>query len=482
MNLNVFNEIEEKYNLNELNINGYYYWNYLRKEVFVSCAKKKNNLGNAHSNRKINLVQKIRNVKGKIVNILFGKKMKEEDCSILVLNHPRRVLVDDLYECIYTDEIVDNLTQTVVLEEAYQDKHYKPARTKNIFYTDILDIYIYIYSSFYRFFKSKRFKNIKEIMVESIREPIADLNRLYEINIESKQFENSLIYGYCSYIAEKRYFNRIITKLNPKIILEVVSYGRKSMVINEIAFEKGIPTVELQHGTIGKAHISYNYPSGKKIKQFPEYIFLFSDYWKSKAKFPIKEEKRIAVGYPFLDRMSGKKWELHTGDNKIKILFLSSGPIGSMLANVAVELSERLNMDEYSIIYKLHPGEYAIWKEKYKNLITKKITVIDNNRTNLYELFATSNIQVSGYDSTTVFEGLYFELPTFILDYCVSEEINELCEIGIANYFNTAAELYESIKNINKKKMTNKICLWKQNGLKNVIEEIDKILNSKNNS
>ena len=74
-----------------------------------------------------------------------------------------------------------------------------------------------------------------------------------------------MIFGYYMYKAESRYYRRIINTLQPKVILEVVSYNRKCMVINEIANEMKITTVELQHGTIGKEHIAYNYPGGYKI-------------------------------------------------------------------------------------------------------------------------------------------------------------------------------------------------------------------------
>lgn len=84
--------------------------------------------------------------------------------------------------------------------------------------------------------------------------------------------------------------------------MEVVSYSRRCMVVNEIAEEMDIPTVELQHGTMGEEHGAYNFPEGYKIKQFPKYVFLFSEYWINKASIPISQENRKIVGFPYLEK------------------------------------------------------------------------------------------------------------------------------------------------------------------------------------
>lgn len=52
---------------------------------------------------------------------------------------------------------------------------------------------------------------------------------------------------------------RIIKSISPKVIVEVVGYETNKMIINEIAHEMGISTIELQHGVIGRGHIAYNY-------------------------------------------------------------------------------------------------------------------------------------------------------------------------------------------------------------------------------
>lgn len=476
MELDPFLQIEKKYDLVNANVDGYYFWIYLRASLEWCYVKNQNKLDEDHEQSKIGFSGKLRQIWEKAKNVVAKSRIPSIKGGILILNHPRRVLVDDVYECVYTEDLAEKLENCVVLEEPYQGIHYRPIRTNNIVYTDITELYSFLYCSIQKFLFPKQYKKNINLMLDAIYEPIMELNKAYRVNISPYQFENELIFGLCMYKVEKNYYKRIIYKLHPKAIVEVVSYDRKCMVVNEVAADMGIPTIELQHGTIGEEHIAYNYPRGWKLKQFPQYLFLFSEYWRDKAIFPIEEENRIAVGYPYLEKMADKFSNREKNTTKKNILFLSSGPIGNKLADIAVGLKKILNEKEYHIIFKLHPGEYEIWKDRYSVLQKSKIEVIDNNKTNLYELYAISDIQVSGFNSTTVFEGLYFPLQTYILDYCVSKEIASLCLNGIAEYFSTAQELAELIMKNCDKQVKGNSNFWKKDSLQNMLEKLKDIV------
>ena len=252
------------------------------------------------------------------------------------------------------------------------------------------------------------------------------------------------------------------------------------MVVNEIADEMGIPTIELQHGTMGEEHTAYNYPENWRVKQFPKYLFLFSEYWKYKSSFPIREENRIVVGFPYLERMKKKFTKSRKNKDHKNILFLSSGPIGYRLVKIAIELQKTLDMENYHIIYKLHPGEYETWRERYPELPRTAIEVIDNNKTNLYELFSISDIQVSGFGSTVVFEGLSFSLQTYVLDYYASKELSELCINGNAVFFETAEDLAQKITGHENTLSVRSKKFWAENSIQNMLSELDDIMNRKN--
>lgn len=478
MNLKAFNEIEDKYSLPDLELEGYNFWNYIRKELGWKIQQEYTQVSPVQSMGKVEFKKKIIRAAKTIENIVLRGMVRKRKCDLLVLNHERRVWVDDVYQCIYTDDIVNQYDDVVVLEAPYHGEHYTPIMTKNIKYTDMVEFYAKWFCVFNSLIHPNKFSKYKQLISNLLEQPIHELNEKYHTKVELEKIVNDIIYGFFMYKVEKKYYRYLISKFNPRIIIEVVGYSRKCMVVNEIALERDIPTIEFQHGMMGEEHFAYNYPRGYKIKQFPQFIFLFGDYWKTKSKFPIANDHIISVGYPYMDKMVSRYKIESCYRDKINILFLSTGPIGLELSDMAIELNNRLDSDKYSIVFKLHPAEYATWKERYPRLYASGIEVIDNNKQNLYQLFATSNIQISGLGSTTIFEGLYFSLTTFILGHGMMKEFKELCNQGLAYEFNSVYDLYNMILNLENRDLSSKaeLNLWKKDGLRNMKNEIDEML------
>ena len=177
--------------------------------------------------------------------------------------------------------------------------------------------------------------------------------------------------------------------------------------LNEVSKMCGIKTVELQHGIINREHIAYNYPSCVSVNQFPDYFFVWSDFWKNRVKCPILENRIIATGFPYLEKQIRKyaKKRIQKSEKKV-VLFLSQGNIGRHLAQIAIGVYKVLDRNKYHIIFKLHPDEFVSWKNQFPELAEcSDIEIIDNGKQNLYELFAKSDVQV-GCFSTAIYEGL----------------------------------------------------------------------------
>lgn len=250
------------------------------------------------------------------------------------------------------------------------------------------------------------------------------------------------------------------------------------MVVNELAAERGIPTIELQHGVTGKEHTAYNYPKDTMVRQFPQYFFTFSSYWCTEARYPIPGDHCRAVGFPYLERNAVKYLGIEK-DTKRVILFISQKPIGKELSDIAVTLNQKIDGNVYRIIYKLHPGEYDDWKNDYPDLEQSGIEVIDNYKTELYYLFAISTYQVGALSSTAIFEGLYFGLQTFIYSKKAVSFLLSLCEQGFAGAFGSTEELYRMIcEDVAASGKT--AVFWKENALENMKNEIEKIMSSGN--
>jgi len=182
---------------------------------------------------------------------------------------------------------------------------------------------------------------------------------------------------------------------------------------------------------------------------FPDYFFAFGEHFCSLAAYPIPRENVRSVGYPYLEaslkRFDEAAFRSSTQRNGSQecVLFLSQGTVGEQLSKLAVALQ---NHDSFAgeIIYKHHPREYESWKDHYPWLVDTDLTVVDTDTPSLYELFDTATAQVGVY-STTLYEGLAFDLQTFLLDMDRIEFVQDIVDEGWAVVVKSADELAEEL-------------------------------------
>ena len=476
MNCDFFYEVEKKYNLFEKEYNGFEFGVYMRRPITWKLQKMVDNIGEAHYTKKTNRFENLFLLLRQFKYVLQNGKVPRRKCDVLFVSHPRRVYNGETYECIYTDILAEKFENAITLEKHYQGMHYEPAKSKEIIYMDVVDIKIQFSSIYKSLFCQKEIKQLKQFFEAQVSEAVKELNQHYKTDISIDNITMELVYMYCSYRVLSKYFEKLLKKTNPRAIVEVVSYSMEWQVLNEIASDMKIPTVELQHGIINKNHVAYNYPLGRKIKQFPQNIFLFSDFWKEGVQYPVSKEHIFATGNPHLERQEIKyKGIKEKLDNKTRILFLSSGPIGTLLADTAVGVYDILSEAEYEIIYKLHPGEFSVWEEKYPQLVNSRIKVISDNKTDLYQLFCQSDILISGFNSTTIFAGMYYGLRTYVADYRLIDEIRNLESKNYLRVFKTIEELCDMIK-MQRNMPQEETSLWKKDALNNVMRELKEIM------
>lgn len=468
-------QTESKYNLPEISLNGFDYWIYFRRNIMWELISKKNHYGEAHRQADVSKKQKIKLRAGMIRNALFCHRVGLKDADALILNHERRVWNGQCYECIYTDMLADRLGGTVTLERPYQQQHFTPASTPCLFYTDWIEVKASLFLYMYKYVFKKEYCRVMEHVGRDIKAACDELAGFLQISCDVKQFAAMIADGYFIYQAKKKALNRVLDRYNPKVIVEVVSYNMDCMIINELAAQRGIPTVELQHGIADQEHLAYNYAQGVSVRQFPKYFFAFSDFWCHEARFPIPVQNRKAIGFPHLETRA-EEFAGFPKDEKRIILFISQGPIGKELSEIAVALNELIDRRVYRIIYKLHPGEYEGWDKKYERLAESGIEVVDNNKTDLYQLFAVSRCQVGGYGSTATLEGMYFKLPSYIYEKQASGWLLSLCRQKLAWKFSTAGELWELISSDEDREAVSQK-FWKKHALENMVREIRNIMN-----
>ena len=477
-----FIKFEYEEDLFNKEIQGVKFWHYIRFSIYNEILRKKYDVGQAHSN--LSGKKFVSRVWYKIMQIpdfiLKNPLYRLNQKDILVLNHQRRVKNGNYYDCLYTDELLENIKNSYyVFEEPYLEKHFRPIRTKNIRYFD--------YINFIKATKKRFFKFINPIFGKLCTNDINEifllfnaLNKAFSVNFdkdkEIKNVENLIL----NYKISKKYYEKILNKIKPKIIIEVVSYGFDRLLFNELAKKRGIKIVELQHGTMGKYHIAYNFYKKLELDTFPEYIFLFGEYWKNNTRFPLEKENLIVTGFPYFEsRLKELTINNRKSSKKENILFISQGTVGKELSRLAINLNNLIDRKKYNIIYKLHPGEYDRWKNEYPWLKESNIRVIDNNKNDIYYYFSKCNFQI-GTSSTAILEGLGFNLKTFIYKVYGYKYMKDLYENNYAKLVVSAEEIVEGLDS-NKNNIENKEFFWKSNSVKNIINIINNINNILNN-
>ena len=474
-NIEIFNEIEKKYNLYEDTIEECNYWMYSRFDIWNYILSVQNHSLGKTQNQPEGIKSKLKTGIELIKTMIFGRKIQKRDIDIVFLIHERKVMIDGVYECKYTEEIRSFYDNSYAFERLYERGHLKPTNTKNLIYLDKVALQGKLYYCG-RFFLRQRYRELIKIIEQKIVLPVKELEEYFQISFDIEYIVQVIAKQVLIYKGKHKAYERIFHMIHPKLIIELVYYNMDSMIINEIAKREGIRTVELQHGNIYNSHVSYQYNTKSKIKQLPDEIWLLSEYWRSVVNVPLEDKYLVPVGFPYLEKQICWYKKNFQKQERVKtILFLSQGTIGKQLSEFAVDFVEHYMDDGYRVIYKLHPGEISIWKEKYVELSScEKIEVIDNRDIDLYRLFVQSDIQVGVY-STAIYEGIGFGLDTYICDLPYAEEMEKLYQDGYAEFVRNPEELMKKVRNKMASNNLNKE-FWTSDSISKIKKRIDDIL------
>lgn len=477
MEIDKFLEIEKKYSLYTQKIDDINYWIYSRVQIwnFQICAQKLG-LQNTHSIKKRNSIEWIKIVTSLIRHsICRGKIISQVD--VLFLAHGRRIRIDGTYKCIYTEPLAEYFSNSMTLDIPYECMHLEPKLNLNRYYLDYIFVTGKLYYIMHKLFKTKHYRTTLSQIQKQMEKPLQELINSYSVPIKLKTLYHILHEKLLIVECERKLYDKLLRKIAPKLIIEVVYYGRSHcMILNELAKKYGIPTIELQHGTMHKDHAAYQLNWDGNIPQLPDNIFLFSDFWKKQIRVPIADENLIVTGFPYFEQNRNKYLTNRATSDKKKILFISQGPIGDKLSKFAVEVANLLIPKGYQIAYRLHPAEINSWEMNYGHLKNVGIEVLTGENQSLYECFAESDIQVGVY-STAIYEGLGFGLRTFIYNIGYAETMFELVDKGYAQIVNNSNEFIELLKEDNCKKENS---FWSDNALYNMKNAVESILKKEN--
>lgn len=221
-------------------------------------------------------------------------------------------------------------------------------------------------------------------------------------------------------------FSYLFRIWKPRELFVVVGYEVRHAGAILAAHRLGIKVTELQHGTINRYHLGYSYPHRRSpLPCFPDRLLVWSRPWADSV--PFRQELASVEIRPF-EWLKQRKARYQSVAKQKAVIVISQGLLGDRVAAAFLPHVERWHGHE--IRYKLHPSEYARWRE-YPHLVTLMeqygVKVLEN--CDLYQQFAECSDQV-GVFSTALYEGMEFDCKTFVLDLPGVEYMDSLIDSG----------------------------------------------------
>lgn len=382
--------------------------------------------------------------------------------QVFVWGHQRRKKLDNTWWDIYFDPLYEQTPIDYIhVERKYNDAHRTPAKTENLRYLDVPDF-------IYRLSRKAGVATFELSSVENrdLKEIEQAIGEEFDVDIDiSKKVEDLM----SARIIWKPLYRSLLRRVDPKVVLLVISYFRETFV--EVAKEENIPVVEVQHGSPTRYQFGYSYPGPRRKHNFPDYLFTFGEYWADTVPFPIENSRIFPVGYPYLEQQAAKISNSGTRD---QIVVISQPAIGNELAALTVELSHSEAIP-HKIVFKLHPSETDGWDQQYPRLADSGVQVVGDEYISLYELFAASTIQIGVY-STALYEGIHFGLQTFVYEAPGAQQMSDIVERGYAQRASSVADIEIKIGNLESEAMFDTEKMFRPNAGENMLHAICKVI------
>jgi hypothetical protein len=467
-----FLKFEDEFSLFNAKISGVLFWERIRYEVFSAITvkyaevkiRRRKRVERKEEQKVVLFYRKFRNYLKVLLEFRLNPLLAKKH-AILVLNTSKRKLKEDgKWWDIYTDHIINKMIySSLSIERGFEFNFSIPAETRNLRYCTYIDLMVDLK------------KNLKLGSVKFTDEEVIYLRKMsqaiksrFKLTIDLVELVNNNL------ALRKRiipFYRKVLKKVQPQMVFAVSSFGKETFI--EACKEREIPVVEIQHCAISRYHVGYSFEDYRTKVNFPDYILSFGDYWNDAAFYPIESNKIYSIGFPELEIAKEKLSKIK---KKKQIVFISQPGGGIHLSRLAADLS-KIESLEYKVVYKLHPNEEIIWKEIYPLLLNTEVEVVTDEQKDLYELLAESEIQI-GISSTALFEGLYFDCKTLLLDYFGIDSMEELLKSKIATKFTDLEDLVKKLKRL-KTKEFDKEHFFRSKSLKNVATRLIKLMEGK---
>lgn len=430
-------DIEKKHGLLDVEINGVKIWQALRMQIFLEIGLKTGCYEVPHT-VKDSVADRIKAAGSFARSILFHNPFcGKGKIETLVFDHNRKINIGgefiDVHTKYFIDELLERGESFEVYERPYMNRHY----SKNDPYRRHLDI-ILILTTLYGILFPSRIKAADRRFLARLQSEIGSAFRI-DIDLE-KMFSKEIARFRIKY----RLLKALMKKKGTREVYLVVGYGEAPLI--KAARDLGVTSIEFQHGIFSEYALGYHFPAVPKnsLEYFPDRIYIWDDFWKKMCDLPLTDERIVTYGFQHL--IKTREEYRHLLKSEKQIIVISQGIAGPKMSDIILKNIEDLK--DYTILYKLHPGEYHRWRQ-YESLVRlseyDNVKVIDNNEIPLYRLLAESRYLI-GLSSTVIFEALSFGCNIFLIDLPGIEHMKKLIGAGKATKIDAGQKIIGYLK------------------------------------
>lgn len=401
-----FISFEQKHALFKKQIHGVYFWKLVRSRVYSNILEESGVLDKKSYTVEEGLQGRIRAFL-KYCAVAFINALEPiKRTETLIVTHPRKVLVNNSYEDIYTSWLVNLLQKNerdfLLLDVPLNWSTHPMKMQKNM---RKIENFSFVRKVFYKYIS----KDVS-LAGESLQAIAKDLKKVFGC-------DGNIIQETCSQIKffkiDYHYYLKLLKKIKPNKIWLVIGYAHHGLIA--AAKNLGILVEEIQHGMITPHHMNYSFGGERDIPYFPDRMCLFGKFWYDISKIPLSTDKidfyknAIRNFDPLPRRIKKNK----------RILFLTQPTTTRYFLDYIEKMLESHLFKDYELVVKLHPSEFKVWKDENPGLngLEQKgyIRVIDSNSISLYDLLTSFDIAIA-VASTAFFEALYFGCDAYLLN------------------------------------------------------------------
>lgn len=261
------------------------------------------------------------------------------------------------------------------------------------------------------------------------------------------------------------FWEKLFDSLQCKAFMVVWYYQVPMMIAYQIAKQRGIQIIELQHGVINN-HEEYWFEDQRGVNNFtPDYFLAFGKQHIEWTKM-LPSTLCLSVGYPFQDYMKSNLENIVTDERTIIIYPETNKDFETLIDNFVNLIVEK----NYRILMKLHPLQTDHYEVYYPILAkNRNIQVITDQSKGIYYWLKLGKHHIMA-NTTVGHEALVFPHTNICIATNVNhEQMQPLLDWGFARGFNNVDELLHLIDDpLSSKSTMDRSNLWEDSGKKNI--------------